>query len=45
MRPATSKQEIFVTLVNVVNYCHKDIYYRCCRGPRFASETSYHKKL
>ena len=26
------KQELFVTLVNAVNYCHKEIYYRCCRG-------------
>ena len=43
--PTTSKQELFVTLVTTVNYCHKEIYYRHCRGPRYASETSYYKKF
>ena len=43
--PATSKQQFFVTLVNAVNYCHKEIYYRCFRCPRYASETSYYKFL
>ena len=32
---ATSKTEFFVTL------CQKEIHYRCCVGPRYASETSY----
>ena len=41
----TSKQELFVTLVTTVNYWHKEIYYRYCRGPRYASETSYYKKF
>ena len=31
--PTTSKQELFVTLVTTVNYWHKEIYYRYCRGP------------
>ena len=39
------QQELFLTLVNAVNYCHKEIYYRCCRGPRYASETSYYRKI
>ena len=43
--PATSKQKFFVTLVNAVNYCHKEIYYRYCRGPIYASETSYYSKF
>ena len=42
---AISKQEFFVTLVTTVNYCHKEIYYKCCRGPTYASETSYYKKF
>ena len=42
---ATSKQELFVTLDNAVNYCHKEIYYRCCRGPRYVSETCCYKKF
>ena len=45
MTHTTSKQELFVTLVTTVNYCHKEIYYRYCRGPRYASETSYYKKF
>ena len=45
MTHTTSKQELFVTLVTTVNYCHKDIYYRRCRGPRYPSETSYYKKF
>ena len=45
MTHATSKQELFVTLVTTVNYCHKEIYYRYYRGPRYASETSYYKKF
>ena len=28
-----------------LNYCHKEIYYRCCRCPRYASETSSYKKF
>ena len=43
--PATSKQELFVALANAVNYCHKEIYYRCCRDPRYTTETSYYKKF
>ena len=43
--PTTSKEELFVTLVTTVNYCHKDIYYRRCRGSRYPSETSYSKKF
>ena len=43
--PAISKQEFFVTLVNAFNYCHKESYYRCCRCPRYASETRYYKFL
>ena len=43
--PATSKQQFFVTLANAVNYCDKEIYYRCFRCPRYASETSYYKFL
>ena len=34
-----------MTLVATVNYCHKEIYYRYCRDPRSASETSYYKKF
>ena len=34
-----------MTLVTTVNYCPKEIYYRYCRGPRYASETSYYKKF
>ena len=34
--------EIFFT---TVNYWHKEIYYRYCRGPRYASETSYYNKF
>ena len=45
MTHTTSKQELFVALVFTVNYCHKEIYYRYYRGPRYASETSYHKKF
>ena len=41
---ATSKPKFFVTVVNAVNYCHWEIHYRCCRGPRYASETSYYKE-
>ena len=43
--PAKSKQEPFVTLVTTVNYCQKEIYYRCCTGPVYTSETSYYKKV
>ena len=43
MTHTTSKQELFVTLVTTVNYCHKEIYYRYYKGPRYASETSYYK--
>ena len=43
--PTTSKQKLFVTLVTTVNYWHKEIYYRYCRGPRYTSETSYYKKF
>ena len=45
MTHTTSKQELFVTLVTTVNYCHKEIYYRYYRGPRYASETIYYKKF
>ena len=45
MTHTTSKQELFVTLVTTVNYCHKEIYYRYYRGPRYASEISYYKKF
>ena len=45
MTHTTSKQELFVTLVTTVNYCHMEIYYRYYRGPRCASETSYYKKF
>ena len=47
MWQATSKQELFVTVVNAVNYCHnhKDIYYRCCKGSRSASGTSYYESF
>ena len=45
MAHTTSKQELFVTLVTAVNYCHKEIYHRYYRGPRYASETSYYKKF
>ena len=45
MPTGTSKQELFVTVGNAVNYCHKDIYYTCCKGPRCASETSYYKSF
>ena len=41
---AISKMEFFVTLVNAVNYCHKEIHCRCWRGPIYVSETSYYKK-
>ena len=34
-----------MTLVNTVKQCHKEIYYGCCRCPRYASETSYYKKV
>ena len=43
--PATSKMDFCVALVNAVNYCHKCIYYKCYRGPRHTSETSYYKKF
>ena len=43
--PATSKKELFVKLVNAVNYCHNDIYYWCYRGPRYASETCCYKRF
>ena len=45
MTHTTSKQELFVTFVTTVNYCHKEIYYRYYKGPRYASETSYNKKF
>ena len=45
MTHTISKQELFVALVTTVNYCHKEIYYRYYRGPRYASETSYYKKF
>ena len=45
MTHTTSKQELFVTLVTTVNYCHKEIYHRYYRGPRYASETSHYKKF
>ena len=45
MTHTTSKQELFVTLVTTVNYCHMEIYYRYYRGPRCTSETSYYKKF
>ena len=46
MTHTTSKQELFfVTLVTTVNYCHKEIYYRYCKGSRYASEISYYKKF
>ena len=45
MTHTISKQELFVALVTTVNYCHKDIYYRYCRGPRYLSETSHYKKF
>ena len=32
MTHTTSKQELFVTLVTTVNYCHKEIYYRYYKG-------------
>ena len=28
-----------------ISYCHKEIYYRYCRGPRYTSETGYYKKF
>ena len=34
-----------MTSVNDVNCSHKEIYCRCCRGPRYTSETSYYKKF
>ena len=34
-----------MALVTTVNYCHKEIYYRYYRGPRYASETRYYKKF
>ena len=43
--PATCKMEFFVTLVNTVIYCHGENHYRRCRGPRYASATSYYKKF
>ena len=45
MTHTISKHKLFVILVTTVNYCFKAIYYRYCRGPRYASETSYYKKL
>ena len=45
MTHTISKQELFVALVTTVNYCHKEIYYRYYRGPRYASETRYYKKF
>ena len=45
MTHTISKQELFVALVTTVKYCHKEIYYRYCRGPRYASETRYYKKF
>ena len=33
MTHTTSKQELFVTLVTTLNYCHKEIYYRYYSGP------------
>ena len=30
--PTISNQELFVALVTTINCCHKEIYYRCCRG-------------
>ena len=41
MTHATPKQELFVILVTTVNYCHKEIYYRYYKGPRYASETNF----
>ena len=40
MTHTTAKQELFVTLVTTVNNCHKEIYYRYYRDPRYASEIS-----
>ena len=45
MTHTTSKQELLVTLVTTVNYCHKEIYYRYYRDPSYAYETSYYKKF
>ena len=45
MTHTTSKLELFVTLVTTINYCHKEIYHRYYRGPRYASETSHYKKF
>ena len=45
MTHTISKQELFVALATTVNYCHKEIYYRHYRGPRYASETRYYKKF
>ena len=45
MTHTTSKQELFVTLVTTVNYCHMEIYCRHYWGPRYASETSCYQKF
>ena len=37
MTPITSNRSFL--------YCHKENYYRYCRGPRYAFETSYYKKF
>ena len=36
--PATCVIDLLVTVVNDINYCHKKLQFRCCRGRRFASE-------
>ena len=48
MTHRTSKQELLVTLVTTVNYCHKEILgvlQGSYRGPRYSSEISYYKKF
>ena len=36
--PATSIIDLLVTVVNDINYCHKNLLFRGCRAHRFASE-------
>ena len=43
--PAASKQELFLTIVDAVSHFHKEIYYRCFRGPRYASKTSCYENF
>ena len=36
--PKTSVIDLFVKVANGINYCQKELLFRCCRGSRFASE-------